>query len=116
MAQQLDVTVDQGEAWVVDVTITDLSGDPVDLTGLTGEALSYKIGVEGNANVVTKTLSSGITLTSAGAGQARITLDGDDTAIPKGSYRHELKLTTPTLTTLVFKGAYIAAFSLHGEG
>lgn len=93
----------QGETKTLAVTITDDGGSPLDLTGLSAEwRLTTR--VDPNTAVVTKTDGAGITITDAVAGKLEVQLDGSDTEIDPGSYRHELRLTGTGYVATVLAG------------
>jgi hypothetical protein len=80
-----------GEDVSITVTVTDDAGSAVDITGM---SISYLVWSGTNAAVITKTVGSGIALTTPASGILTITIaDTDTDAIAPGRYNHELKIT-----------------------
>ena len=71
------------------VTVTDVNGNPVNLTGVA--TLTWAL-IQNGATVLTKTLASGVTVTGAIAGQATVALAAADTTALVGQYTHECRM------------------------
>lgn len=94
-----DLTMWQGEDWVITVPITNSAGTAVNLTGAT--AVRWLVfagkGAQTSATVaaLTKTLGSGVALVNVNGTNdgVRITIDTDDTDdITPGVYYHECRV------------------------
>jgi len=97
-------TMWSGDTKVIEVTITDASGNAVNLTGAT---ISYVLQRSvGSTVTISKTTASGISITDASGGVFQITLDASDTARLSGSsYYHECQITdTSGNVSTVFTG------------
>lgn len=80
-----------GDTLLLDGTITDDSGAPLDLTAAEVRVTWALFAPTGPA-LVTKTIGAGIAI--PGIGAIEITLDGPDTAgLPPGFYHHEAVMT-----------------------
>lgn len=96
-------TMWSGDTKVLEVTITDASGNAVNLTGAT---ISYVLQRSvGSTVTISKTTDDGISITDASGGVFQITLDASDTASLSGSYYHECQITdTSGNVSTVFTG------------
>lgn len=80
-----------GESRVLNNTISDSAGNPVNLSGAT---ITFKAAKRRNgAAIITKSIGSGITVTNAGAGQHTVTLDPADTAALRGVLFWHIRVT-----------------------
>lgn len=58
MAAKVNLVVDQGSDWEHDINVTDIDGDPVDLTGYTGLSRFRKHYTSTNATSISVTVYS----------------------------------------------------------
>lgn len=66
-----DITIFvKGENWLMDVIFNDASGSPLNLTGLTGAAIQFKI----SGNGPSAQLGDGITITNASQGKCSVNI------------------------------------------
>lgn len=86
-------------------------GAPLDLTGWT---LSARLGYEGNKNLVTKTVGSGITVTDAAAGELTVSFDEDDLDRVARVYDFELRRTGSGTERTLIVGKLALQSSLFG--
>jgi hypothetical protein len=97
-----------GDALLLQVTVRDSSGSVLDLAafGLT-EATWVLAKKQGAAPLVTKTIGSGVVITTPPGNDGRldITIDNADTEALKGDHYHELQLEPGPLTAMF--GAFI---------
>lgn len=80
-----------GDDKTISVTVTDPNGDPVNLTSATIKWQAARS--LGKASVISKTTSSGITITDAANGEFEVTLSDTDTDDLSGTYQHEAEVT-----------------------
>ena len=92
-----------GDSLLLQVTVNDSAGNALDLQalGLT-EATWVLAKKQGSAPLVTKTLGSGVVITTPPGtdGRLDIQIDNADTATLKGTHYHELQLEPGPLTAL----------------
>lgn len=91
-----DVTVIQGEDRTLNLYVTDKNDKPFDLTGLTAAELRI---VKTDGTALTKTIGSGLTLVSAGAGHISAVLTDADTALIKSGDKQTFDLVLDFGTT-----------------
>ncbi len=98
-----------GDTKTLQVTIVDDAGAVVDISGATSItwAISKTIAGSGEPKglaLTTKTVGSGITLTTDGTdGRCDVLIDGADTDALAGEYYHEMQLIlTSTISTVLF--------------
>ena len=91
MATQ-NFTMTEGDTKLLDVTVKDPNtGDAVNITGST---ISWKVFKGyGKTASLTKTTTSGISITDGANGVFRITIAAGDTANFVGTYNHEAQVT-----------------------
>lgn len=99
MATKANIYIDQGSTFSTTVTITDINGDPIDLTGYTGAgqmrksytsstAYNFTISVGNTSGVVTLSMTANATANIAG-----------------GRYLYDVELTSNTgLVSRVVQG------------
>lgn len=101
MAARANITVDlfQNEGNIV-LPFELLNGtDPLNITGW---AISFRIGLRSNKNLVTKTVGDGITITDGAAGELTVTLGVADLTRTPAVYTYEMRRTdSGTVRTLV---------------
>lgn len=87
MPASLDIEINRGNSFTLDVTLVDSAGDPLDLSG---SSFLSVIHARGNVSNPAATL----TVTTTGANERRLTLTAAETsALLGGSYRWELQYT-----------------------
>ena len=103
MATQ-DFVMTAGDTKYLDISVKDPNtGDAVAITSATITWKAYKS--QGRAVVLSKSTSSGITITDGPGGVFRVTLTaGSDTSALKGDYVHEWKITFSDTTVLRGRG------------
>lgn len=80
-----------GDDVIINVSITDETAAPLDITGAT---FAYVIaGDEGGTAIVTKTVGAGIVVTSALTGLVSIHVSHTDTSGLLGAYWHQIVMT-----------------------
>ncbi len=105
----------RGDSRKITGTVVDENGAVIDLTGLTGTALSWILAnrdknltnpAPRNDALVTKTIGSGITITDATGGKVEVALDEADTTARKApaDYYQELQIVLSGETTTVMFG------------
>lgn len=110
MTTRYDLTLYAGETRVVEVTVTDETGAVVNLTAAT---VVYKANFP---TPLSKSVDSGITLTTPASGVFEIAFIADDThhIDSRTSVEHECKVTTATGDTAVAFTGHLAVYnSLH---
>ena len=88
--QALEVVA--GDILPVVITITDSSGTAVDVTGYTADMIQFIV-YSGSTALITKNITSGVTLTTPASGIVTATLSTTDTATMSGSYAWVCKVT-----------------------
>lgn len=91
MATDLDFTLVANNDCLINVTVTDAAGAAVNITGAT-----IKWSLKRNKSTsaaLTKTTSSGITITSGSGGIFQISIDAADTTSLLGDYVHDAVVT-----------------------
>lgn len=85
-----------GNDKILQITLRDEDGSPHDLNGHT---IGFVVRLtRAGANLISKSIGSGITVTDEAGGVFRITLSDTDTdAFNDGVYYYEVKVTTDTL-------------------
>lgn len=90
----------KGDTWTLRFTITR-DGAAVNLTGLTTSAITFEI--RGKGSTITKTIGSGVTLTTPASGICTVVLTAANTdTLDPGAYGWALRLTEGdgTVTTV----------------
>lgn len=99
MATETDLTgIFSGEDRAVQYTVTDSNGTPVDVTGW---AISW---VAGN---VTKTVGSGVALTTPASGVVTVTLAAADTTALLGTTAYRFRRTDSGFNTVLAYGRVV---------
>lgn len=76
-----DFVLRQNRSRRLEHTVRDGDGNIVDLTGLTGTAITWRLGFDsGGANVLEKTIGGGITITNAVGGKCEVLISDTDSA------------------------------------
>ena len=84
IAGVLDIYIEQGTTWSIDLTIQQSNGQPMDLTGYTGRCQ-----IRSSAISQTILASPAVTVTDAKNGKLTISLTADETAaIPVNGYSY----------------------------
>lgn len=93
MPAEQDVSIYSGNDALLQLTVNDESGNPIDLSGAL--ALIWALAKTARAAVplVEKTLGAGVTIIDAVNGRADITVDAEDIEPLSGTYYHEVRLT-----------------------
>lgn len=81
-----------GDSKQLNITATESDGTAIDLTGVSAIKWSLFSTTNGT-EILTKTLGSGITVTTALSGVFAVVLDPADTTSLSGEYRHEVQIT-----------------------
>lgn len=88
-----DFSMYEGDDFILQVTVKDVNGVVVNLTGLVAARWWFAHGL-GQAALLQKALGSGITVVGAVNGRIDVTLVPADTAgLGGATYRHELEIT-----------------------
>jgi len=88
-----DFTMWSGDSKVLEVTLTDVDDDAVNLTGASISYILQKSSQGGEA-IISKSVDDGISITSpATGGLFEITIDATDTDDLAGEYYHECQVT-----------------------
>ena len=87
-----DFTMYSGDTKLLEITVLDQDGDPVDLTGATVKWQMAKK-VTSDTPVLSKEIGSGVVIMNPTAGRFDISLQPADTAAIKGAYYHEAEIT-----------------------
>jgi hypothetical protein len=90
METDQNTSVVQGDTHILDVTVTQRDGTPVDLTDT---AIEYTLAKPGDGITATKTRDDDITVTDAVAGAFEVAFTPTQTAALTGRYQHEAELT-----------------------
>lgn len=89
-----DFSMTAGDTKLIDVSVTETDGTPTTITSAT---IAWKVtkSIRPTATVsISKSTSSGISITSGSGGTFRITLDASDTSsLAPGDYYHEAQIT-----------------------
>lgn len=92
MARKRDFTMFSGDTKTLAVSVTEESDNSP--TNIENATVAWKVARSlKTAAVISKSTSSGITITSGTLGLLEITLDPADTASLSGDYMHELQIT-----------------------
>lgn len=110
MAGTFALNAFQGEDISYDFTLLD-GASPLDITGW---SISFRFGVEGNENLVTKTVGSGITVTDAAAGELTVALGATDLTRQPGEYLCEIRRTGTGVEATLGTGVLTLSNSLFG--
>lgn len=115
MTVRLDLGLDprrpmvSGDTFAIAATlVVDDDGTPQDLTGASATYAVFDLDPDTGASITeqfSKTIGSGITITSAAAGLLTITVLASNTAPLDGDYFHELQVTIGSTTQTPFFGA-----------
>ena len=89
-----DFDLIRGSSRSLDLFAVDQSGDAIDLTGLTGSAITWRMGDRKyDATKLTLDLDDGVSILDATTGKYQITLDPADTVnLDPALYRHQGEL------------------------
>ena len=109
-------TIYQGDLVELPYTIK-LNGSAQNISTWTGSEISYRVGIDGNEDMIEYTIGSGITLTDGANGIITVTLAAADTgALAPGTYSHELKIAkSGTATRTLFRDPLRILNALHTE-
>lgn len=101
-----NATMVSGDTLVIQITVTDETGTAVNLTD---HDIDWILTTSKNSStpILSKAVSSGITITNAASGIFQVTMDPVDTADLHGDYWHEACITTPTLQKYTVTNGYI---------
>ncbi len=110
--QNATIEMFSGDTKRLNYTVKDGAGVVIDITGGTFRWGLSKLGKPVTAGepspqgspLLTKTVSSGITLTAPTLGELRVDLDPADTADLKGSFYHELEMVLAGVTSTIAFG------------
>lgn len=95
-------TMTAGDYKTLVVTIKDAEGAAVNISGAT---ILWQAGRSfGKASTISKSTSSGISITDGANGQYTVTLDASDTDSMSGTYYHESEMTLNGVKTTVLTG------------
>ena len=99
----MDLTIFTGDSKSLLVTVTDGNSNPVDLTG--AQSIVWAL-IQNDEIILKKTLSTGISITSATTGQCIVAISASDTiALTPGTYSHECRVVTSSgQSGIVFTG------------
>jgi hypothetical protein len=86
----MDLSFYAGDSKNLIVTVLDENNSPITLTG---SSIKWVL-ISQNSIILSKTVSSGITITNAVQGQFKITLTTVDTKNLIGTYQHFVRVTT----------------------
>lgn len=96
----------QGDEWTIDGVLYDGLGGALDLSGLTGAAIAWRLIDKDGALIAGCDLDAGIAIADAAAGAITIALDEEATAaIVPGSYRDQLRVIKDGKTMTLWAGA-----------
>lgn len=91
MAKNQDITVKRGNTLPIDLTITDATGTPVDLTGATVYFTAKTAESDTDATDTNASIKKDVTdHTDPTAGETTILLDADDTTVNPGNYFYDI--------------------------
>jgi hypothetical protein len=95
----------EGVTTVIPVVARDDSGAVVDLSGLTGSAITWKLALTADITPdITKTIGSGITVTDVTGGEFSITISGTDLTDLCGYYIHQCTVSKAGVVYLAIFG------------
>lgn len=86
-----DMVMVAGDSHTIEILIADAEGTPVDVSN--AQAIRYGLFNGSTAALVSKSLSSGITVDTS---TVTVTLEPEDTAGLRGAFVHELEITDVT--------------------
>lgn len=86
----MNATIVSGDDLNLNITAKRSSGDIIDLTGVT---LKFSLFNTSGTEVLSKTTSSGITITDAAAGEFTVVINSADTAALDDLYKAEIQIT-----------------------
>lgn len=92
-----------GDTKVLQVTVVDDDGSPVDISGTTIRFQMSRFATDAEALVI-KSSGSGIEIIDGPAGQLEITLDPDDTPDFNGSYYFEAEVEDGDVVSTILRG------------
>ncbi len=87
-----DFTMFAGDSQLLEVTVTNAAGDPVDLDGVQAIRWWMSWSVHAEPPLVEKAIGSGVTIVDASAGRFNVTLAPADTAGLSGPYYFEAEV------------------------
>jgi len=96
MATKLNVKFRLDETLTIDAVISDLTGDPVDISSFASSSLEWGIAAsQGSTRIATLDLSSGITVLDGANGICRVQFSSSSQGdLDPGWYYHELRAET----------------------
>lgn len=90
----LNLVIDQGADWYLQITWNDSNGDPIDLTGFSAEMQMRSLPTSAIAEMTLSTTNGGITLDAAN-GIIELHATATQTNVSAGNYYYDLELTAP---------------------
>ena len=95
---KLSLKLTQSVDRVINVVARDADGERLDLTGLTGSAITWRLAKESTRDAdltaaLAYSLSDNIALTDADQGEFSITIEGEDLDGLVGNYQHQCLLS-----------------------
>lgn len=103
MASKSDLTIKRGTTYPITITVTDDSGDPVDLTGatvrFTAKTAEYDTDADDSDAAIAKNVTVHVDeegVASATSGKSTITLTDTDTYINPGNYYYDITIEYST--------------------
>jgi hypothetical protein len=92
-----------GDTKVLEVTVLDGDGEPVDITGTTIRWQLARLATD-DTPLITKSVGDGIAIVDGAAGRFDVTLDPEDTAELGGSYYYEAEIDDADVISTVLSG------------
>lgn len=104
MAAYLDIPIEQGATWTLDISVTDDNGDAIDLTGYTAR-MSIRRDADDSTALIELTTANGRISIAALTGIVTLVLTAAETAAittwTRGVYDLELVSAIGTVTRLI---------------
>lgn len=90
----LNLVIDQGADWYLQITWNDSNGDPIDITDYTAEMQMRSLPNSTTAQMTLSTTNGGITIDGA-TGVIELHATATQTNVSAGYYYYDLELTAP---------------------
>lgn len=98
-----DFTMYQGDSHILEVTVIDVDGDAVDITG-TDIRWQLAKNVRAADPLIAKAVGDGITIVNGPTGRFDVAIDPEDTLVLKGGYYHEAEVDDGGVISTVLTG------------
>lgn len=107
MATEQAIRLDAGATHTLNLSIKNPDGTAFNLTGCTRLEFVARRTIADTETVISKTLGSGVAVTSAVAGTAAVTLAAADTLTLSGTYEYDVHLVVSAVRYVALRGKIV---------